>query len=137
MRKFKNTLQKISVLFVVVALVTSCQKSQPKEENVVIEFLGAAELQIETQDQLKELEKALKDILELQASQLQEKRYSDYQMHEGVWTLPEILSAYFVPEQQSSLAIEHFYSDVISDSARSLIRKKLIALKAIKIDTLY
>ena len=136
MKKYKISVNKIWFLFVLLVLAIGCQKSETKKKNVVIEFLRFAELQIETQDQIKELKRALKDILELQPNQLQERRYSDYQMHKETWTLPQILSAYYVPQQPVSLNSDHFYLDVSADSARSLISNKLTELKTIEIDLL-
>lgn len=133
MKALMTNLQRILALFVVTCLVTGCQGLQPKK-NIVVLFLEGAELQIETQGQLQELEHALQDMLRLPPKQLRERRYSDYQMNEGVWTLTQILSAYFLPQRPLSIDFERFYADAATDAARSIVKKKLVNLQSLEFD---
>lgn len=97
----------------------------PARENRVVTFLTVAELQIETADQRKELKRALEDILKLSPEQLQKRRYANYRMENGVWTLPKILSAYYLPNKPMLIDSGHFYRDVSTKKSKSVVKEKL------------
>ena len=123
---------RILAIIFITFLMISCQSLEPKTDNLVVSFLEDAELQIETLNQVQELEKALQDILLLPPEQLRKKRYSDYQMNERAWTLPKILSSYFCSHKPLFIDVDHFYSDLATDVARSTVQKILTNLQSLK-----
>lgn len=117
------------VLILAVAVFAIACQSVDNRENSLVAYLENAELQIETSDQRQELKKALRDILSFSSEQLKNKRYANYRMETGAWTLYEILSAYFLPNKPMSLNNVSFYRDVGTDKAKSIVRKKLTLLQ--------
>lgn len=105
-------------------LFVGCQSIVP-EKNVVVLFFDEAELQIETQDQREKLARALEDMFTLKPSQLRKKLYADYQLVKGMWTLKDILHAYYIPAlpQRSFDDSDRLYVDAASSSAKSSVKK--------------
>jgi hypothetical protein len=68
----------------------------PVSYNVVQCFFSAADLQAETQSQLREIRRALTDALELPIEELRKPRYADYTMVPNQWTFDELISRYFL-----------------------------------------
>ena len=119
------------LLFVMVTITgVAGGTSLGDRENLITAFFGSAELQIETSAQKHELTQALSDTLNLAPEALKRKRYADYQGHKGKWTLPQILSAYFVPSRPIALEADRFYRDLGTDAAKAAVKKQLKALKA-------
>jgi len=131
MKSLKSGLKLALALFMVFCLMTECHARQA-EENSVVSFFDGAELQIETPDQVQELQRALQDMLELPEDELRERRYADYQMNEGKWTLAEILSAYFL--QEKPIDLDRIYSDASENAAKTVIKERLEALKSLEFD---
>lgn len=105
-------------------LLAGCQPVS-SDKNVVVQFFDGAERQIEAQDQREELARALEDMLTLDPSLLRKKRYADYQMIKGMWTLKDILRAYYIPAlpQLSFDDSDQLYVDLTSSSAKLSIKK--------------
>ena len=121
-------IKNITFFILIIAALISCHSMQAGE-NRVVNFLNGAELQIETADQRDELKRALKDILSLRPEQLRDKRYANYRMEAGVWTLPKILTAYYFSPKPMMIDAGQFYTDVTSDEAKSVVRKNLQKLE--------
>ena len=68
-----------------------------KGPNTVVVYLQGAERQSEDLDQRREIEKALNDMLTLTPDELRARRYANYQMEPGAWTIIQFLHRYFVP----------------------------------------
>lgn len=132
MKVFNIGLQSVFSLLIVVSLVWGCQKAQVSQKNSAIMFLEGAELQIETGDQKKELEIALHDILVLSSAKLKAKRYPDYQLNTGAWTLSQMISAYFVPQTPMAVDDKTFYAEVVTVQARATVSKILAKLKSLE-----
>jgi len=116
-------------------LFISCQALEYRDDrNSLTLFLEGAELQVETKDQLLEVERALQDILRLPPEELRKVRYSDYQMNEGVWTLPQLLSAYFLPQHPMCIDSDAFYSNAVTDVSRATVKRKLTDLQSLEFD---
>ncbi len=125
-------LQKLLVLFMVTNLAVGCQILSTKE-NLVVSFLEGAELQIETQDQQRELEQALEDMLQLSPKELKKRRYGDYRTTQGMWTLTQILYAYFLQPRPLTIDSDRFYDHVATSAGRSIVEKKLRILQAMEL----
>ena len=122
-----NILRILTLIFITFLMI-SCQSLETKTDNIVMSFLEDAELQIETQDQIEELKKALQDILLLSPKQLRKQRYLNYQLDERAWKLPKIISAYFCSPKPYFINSEQFYSDITADVTRSTVQKILTNL---------
>lgn len=99
-------------------------KSKPPV-NSVAKYLESAELQAETDSQRREIQRALTDMLEKPAVKLRAQKYADYQGTPNMWTLPRLLTAYFVPKTPQVLEPRLFYKDVSKPAAKVAIRSKL------------
>lgn len=110
------------------ALLSPIGCSTTPEINSVVVFLHGAERQSETDDQRREIERALRDTLEMPAEELKRQRYADYQMNSSVWTVVDVLSHYFVPSVPVALDPATFYRDVASPDARSAVQEQLRTL---------
>jgi hypothetical protein len=84
----------------------SCRDKGP---NTVIAYLQGAERQSEDLDQRREIEKALNDMLTLSPDELRKRRYANYQMEPGAWTIIQLLHGYFVPQELKGLDEARFY----------------------------
>lgn len=132
MKTWITFLQRLLVIFMVTSLSVGCQ-ILPTKKNLVVSFLKGAELQIETQDQQRELEQALEDMLQLSPKELKKRRYGDYQTTKGMWTLTRILSAYFLPPRPLIIDSDRFYDDVATSAGRSIVEKKLRTLQTMQL----
>jgi len=133
--KFRTISHQIFMCCLLAFLLISCQALEYRDDrNSLTLFLEGAELQVETKDQLLEVERALQDILRLPPEELRKVRYSDYQMNEGVWTLPQLLSAYFLPQHPMGIDFDGFYSNAATDVSRATVKRKLTDLQSLEFD---
>jgi len=103
---------------------SGCERNVP--ENTVTLYLTGAQRQAETLDQRQEIQRALRDMLELPPEQLRDKRYANYQMEPGSWTAIDILERYYFPESPLTMLVpETFYRDVALPPAREAIQRHL------------
>jgi uncharacterized membrane protein len=99
--------------------------------NIVVSWFAGAELQTETRSQLREIRKALNDMLALPVPQLQARRYADYQMKPDQWTLDQLLNAYFLSASGGQQEIDsRFYKDIKKAQAQDILREKLREVEA-------
>ncbi len=118
-------------LLLALALVGCHRQSVPTAEgNTVAAYLGGAERQAETDEQRREISRALHDTLELAPAELKGRRYADYGMNPDAWTVVEVLSHYFVPASPVALEDASFYRDVEDPAARAAIQEQLDALES-------
>ncbi len=112
-------------MLALLALVPSATFAAGRAEskNVVVRFLMCAELQSETGPQRAEIYKALHDATALPVAELKTTRYADYEGKAGQWTLPTLLSRYFVPPSPMSLNDADFFRDVGTKEAREILKK--------------
>ncbi len=112
--------------------VTLVQGISPAyNENVVVAFFDEAEAQMETDDQRQILMRALDDMLRLSPNELRNKRYANYQLEPGKWTLAEVLTHYYyarTPIEFPELLID----DISSKNSKQAIKKALIHLQQTK-----
>ena len=104
----------------------ACQHARPK---TVVVFLQGADQQWETQEQGREIDKALTDMLTLSPDELRGRRYANYQMQPGAWTVIELLHRYFVSRGQAYIDEKNFYHDVTDPAAQAVIRLQLQEVK--------
>jgi len=100
----------------------------PEKQNEVVLYLEGAERQTETEEQQRELFRALEDLRTLDAAKLKSKRYADYQNVPEKWTLAELLQKYFVPRRLHRIHEESLYLDAQSPGAREVINLQIRAL---------
>jgi hypothetical protein len=93
--------------------------------NTVAAFLGHAERQSETDDQRREIQRALRDMLVKAPAELRRMRYADYSGQRNAWSITELMQHYFVPNPPVTLDDERFFKDVRAPSARAAIRRQL------------
>jgi hypothetical protein len=85
---------------------------RPDSENSVAAFLKNAERQAETDEQRKEIQRALRDMLEKPAVELR-------------LSITQLLQHYFVPNPPAALDEEHFFRDVRAPAARAAVQHQL------------
>lgn len=108
------------------AILVDAQTVTRHARNSVVEYLQGAELQAETNDQVREIQRALSDMLnESAADSCARRRYADYQLTPNMWTITRLLGAYFLPATPQELELERFCKDVIKPKAKAIIREKL------------
>jgi len=103
---------------------TSSQPA-PKAENTVAAFLKNAERQSESDEQRKEIQRALRDMLDKSPAELQQMRYADYSGQANAWAVTQLLRHYFVPNPPVSLDDARFFVDVRAPEARTAIQHQL------------
>jgi len=125
-----------SLLLILTLTGVGCQKQKvspasapTSHQNSVVAYLGNAERQSETDDQRREIQKALEDMLRMTPSELKAQRYADYEGKPGAWSVTELLKHYFVPDPMMALDDEQFYKDVGAAEARAAIQRQLDAVK--------
>jgi hypothetical protein len=96
--------------------------------NEVVVYLKGAERQAETNDQRLEIRRALVDLASLPVDQLRGRRYADYEMRTGKWTLATLLARYFVPSEPHVLNEETLYRDAQLPEARAVINDQIRAI---------
>ncbi len=94
----------------------------------MVAYLEGAERQSESDDQRREIRRALQDMLDLDPKALAARRYADYQLRPGRWTAIQVLERYCVPGTRTALGPATFYDDVKKPAAQEAVRKHLAAL---------
>ena len=99
-------------------------------QNQVVLFLNGADRQSETDEQEKEILRALQDLRTLSPVALRERRYADYQLVPNQWTLAQLLSKYFLPSPLRAISDEDvFYRDAQDAKAREVIDEQIKAVR--------
>ena len=127
--------QWILAAFLLVSTLIGCNRDQSSSsqqvlplDNSVVAFLMNAERQSETYDQRKEIQHALRDMLEKSPVELKRLRYADYGGQPNVWSVTQLLQHYFVPSPLATLDEERFFQDFSSPEAREVIKLQLEAV---------
>ena len=94
--------------------------------SAVARYLDGAELQAETDAQLRTVKRALVDMLRLPPAALKKQRYPDYQGHAQKWTARQVLEHHFVPTTPMSLTDESLVNECSKREARAAIRRQLV-----------
>lgn len=103
----------------------------PPRVNQVVAYLDGAELQMETEQQAREVLRALEDMRTLAPSALRARRYAGYGMEPAVWTLRELLTKYFLPRDITTLLDETaLYQDAQDPKARAVVSRHIRAIQA-------
>jgi hypothetical protein len=103
--------------------------SAPRPPNPIAEYLDGVEVQAE-EGQQGNICQALSDLAFLDRDELRRRRYSDYQGRPGVWDLPRLLHAHFVPDSGKFLPQgEEFWTHVDDANVRRLTRRVHDALE--------
>ncbi len=116
----------VGLLFVVASTIACARHSQP---NTVVQFLDGADRQAENDDQQREVQRALEDMISKPPGELRQQRYADYQGHKNSWDLITLLEKYFVANKLRVLDPDRFYEDVSKPEAKSVVRKQLESLR--------
>jgi hypothetical protein len=90
---------------------------------LIVTFLGKAQLQIETDTQRAELNRALQDIATLSPKELASKRYADYAGHPNQWTALQILRAYYYSPSPPPPSDAVLYAELNNSAVRSAITR--------------
>lgn len=98
------------------------------DENEVVRYLKGAERQAETDDQRREIRRALEDLATLPAPELRKKRYADASMKPGQWSLATLLRKYFVPAELHTIDEERLYEDAQRPEARAVVKGQITAI---------
>jgi len=123
----------VATLLLVVSVSTACKQggsspgssSPSNAENSIAAFLKNAERQSETDDQRREIQRALRDMLDKSADELRQVRYADYGGTANAWSITELLRHYFVPNPPAALDEKRFYEDLGEPAARAAIQHQL------------
>ena len=116
----------LAMSLILCAGLLSCRHAGP---NTVVVYLQGADQQWETQEQGREIERALNDMLTLSPDELRNRRYANYQMQPGAWTTIELLHRYFVSRGLVYVDETRFYQDVTDPAAQAVIRQHLQDVK--------
>lgn len=127
-------IQLLSQLLVLSSL--ACAHDEPirpavrtdERPNEVILYLRGAERQAETEEQRHEILRALEDMRTLSELELKQKRYANYTMVPGQWTLATLLRSYFVPRTAHAIDEEKLYRDARDPAARQLVADHIRAI---------
>ena len=112
-------------LAISIALCTALFACRDKGPNTVVAYLQGAEQQWEDMDQQREVEKALNDMLKLTPDELRKRRYANYQLEPGAWTILQLLHRYFVSRGLVYIDESRFYRDIADPAAQAVIRDHL------------
>jgi hypothetical protein len=112
------------------ASLPSSTVDAPPSVNQVVAYLDGAELQVETEQQAREVLRALEDLRTLSPSALAARRYAGYAMEPAIWRLPELLSKYFVPREMTPLNESALYRDAQDPKARAVVSRHIQAIQA-------
>lgn len=116
----------VGLLFVVACTIACARHPQP---NTVVRFLDGADRQAENDDQQREIQRALQDMLSKTPEELRQQRYADYQGHKNSWDVITLLHKYFVANKLKTLDPDRFYEDVSKPEAKSAVRRQLDSLR--------
>ena len=94
-------------------------------ENLVVSLLKSAERQAETDEQRREIQRGLRNMLDQSPSELQKMRYADYAGQANVWSITQLLQHYFVSNSRVALDDARFFRDVRAPEARAAIQHQL------------
>ena len=108
--------------------LNSASSSEAGKPNQVVEYLDGAERQAETDEQRRELLRALEDLRTLDPATLKQRHYADYEDKPGQWTLVQVLQKYFVPRKPCAID-EGLYWDAQSKRAREVVEQQARALR--------
>jgi hypothetical protein len=97
----------------------------PDKDNSVAAFLQNAERQSETDEQRKEIQRALRDMLDKSPAELRQTRYPDYTGQANAWSIKQLLQHYFVTNPPAALDEQRFFQDVRAPAARAAIQHQL------------
>jgi hypothetical protein len=100
-----------------------------QKTNQVVLYLDGAERQAETDEQRREILRALEDLKTLAPAALAQRRYADYENKPEQWTLVQLLQKYFVPRELCSMDEETLYRDAQSPRAREVVEQQIRALR--------
>jgi hypothetical protein len=106
----------------------SANSSARKSENSVAAYLKSAERQTETDEQRREVKRALGDMLNKDQAELRQMRYEDYTGKKDQWSIIELLQHYFVPSRPVALDEARFFREVHDPAARAAILHQLNAV---------
>ena len=120
------------------ALLSCCASTTPPRSettavsapaaNEVVRYLKGAECQAETDDQRREIRRALDDLSSLPSAVLRQKRYADASMQPGQWSLATLLQKYFVPAELHTIDEPRLYEDAQRQEARAVIKAQIQAI---------
>jgi hypothetical protein len=120
------------ILLLLMSISVACSRDRPSSSpqvspstNSVVAFLRNAERQSETDDQKREIQRGLRDMLEKSPIELKKSRYADYGGQPNVWSITQLLQHYFVPSPLATLDEERFFRDFSSPEAREVIKRQL------------
>lgn len=120
------------MLFVLACTQCNCthdRRSPPPAEsdsgNSVAAFLNHAERQAETDEQRREIQRALRDMLEKSPAELRQMRYPDYTGEASKWSISQMLQHYFVPNPPAALDEQRLFQEVRAPAARAAIQRQL------------
>jgi len=134
MSRFCRTVLVAIVLTFGPVVTLSClvnpSESSAEVRNHLAEFLRKAEIQFDSEEQGRNIEHVLADMLSVEPIKLRKKRYPDYGGVPNKWAVTDFLPRYFVPSSPMSIDINSFYTDVSKPEARSVIRGQLEKLQA-------
>ncbi len=104
---------------------TPAPSSGQASENTVTAFLKNAERQSETDDQRREIQRALRDMLDKPEPELRQARYADYAGKANAWSITQVLQHYFAPNPPVMLDEHRFFQDVRAPAARAAVQHQL------------
>ena len=95
--------------------------------NLFARYFADMDLQVETEDQMREIRRALNDALTLPLDEFRAQRYANYRMEPNSWTFGELLQAYFAGVPLSSVDVESdaFYEDTKKPAAIPVLKHLL------------
>jgi len=91
--------------------------------------LKQSEIQYETDEQKRIIINVLNDMLSLSSEELKNKKYPNYSNQIDTWDLPTVIERYFVPNNDTLLFEEDFYSNIKTNEVQEIIKDLIVHLK--------
>jgi hypothetical protein len=108
---------------------TPAHSARAGAPNQLVLYPDGAERQAETDEQRREILRALEDLRTMSPAALSQRRYADYEDKPEQWTLVQLLQKYFVPRELCSIDEETLHRDAQTPRAREVVEQQIRALR--------
>jgi len=130
---FKSIHWRTGIVVILAACIhCACRRADPSPAspmpdtgNSAAAYLKNAERQSETDEQRREIQRALRDMLDRSPTVLRQARYADYAGQTKAWSITDLLEHYFVPNPLSTLNHQRFFEEIRAPAARAAIQHQL------------
>jgi hypothetical protein len=101
------------------------EKAGTASMNLVVRYFSDADLQAETQQQLREIRQALNDAITLPVAELCVRRYANYMMTPDRWAFGKLIGSYFLSTAPIDPESKEFCEDSKKPEAATVLKRRL------------